>query len=34
MDLIYIGLALVLWLATWALARGCARLLRSGKEPS
>jgi hypothetical protein len=26
MDLIYGGLALVLWLAVWGLAQGCARL--------
>lgn len=33
MDLVYIGLALALWLAAWALALGCARLL-SGKGQS
>lgn len=34
MDLVYIGLALALWLATWGLALACERLRPSAKEPS
>jgi hypothetical protein len=34
MDLVYIGLALALWLAIWGLAHACERLRPSGKECS
>lgn len=34
MDLVYIGLALALWLAIWGLACACERLRPSKKETS
>jgi hypothetical protein len=33
MDVFYIAIALVLWLAIYAMARGCMRLQGTGGRP-
>lgn len=33
MDLIYLGVAALLWLAVLGLLRGCARLMAGGRQP-